>query len=212
MLILATEPHLLAAAEEISRRVAIAPPNLATVVFLCGEAPALAHEVTRQNQQCRRAINALARHNAIVDACEPADFHGCFTGDCPHDNVNDCVASRSRGPKGNHARFLIWRVTATPRPAMPRPPFRVTLKTTSSRTSSTTNRPNSGATCPPAVANRRCTSLGQIVSNIIPNYTPRRNRSRSPATTTHGTRLFCGTPRWNYWPFARRFWPVTTTK
>lgn len=28
-----------------------------------------------------------------LDIFEWADMHGCLTGDCPHDNVHDCVES-----------------------------------------------------------------------------------------------------------------------
>jgi len=37
------------------------------------------------NARYRKAIEQL------VDICEPAQHHACFTGDCPHKHANDCI-------------------------------------------------------------------------------------------------------------------------
>ena len=50
-------------------------------------------EAARQNvrdlrDQLKRADARIAELEA---ACQPGEFHGCLTGDCPHENANECV-------------------------------------------------------------------------------------------------------------------------
>ncbi len=49
--------------------------------------------VASSAEQAKQIMEAHNQTADLVDNVKWSSFHGCFTGDCPHDNANDCVAA-----------------------------------------------------------------------------------------------------------------------